>query len=390
MPDVATSSPANFTAAMNAADNAARSAPTPIAAAPVVLDAPDELLPASTMSEPVAEPVAETPITPEQPVDPNAPPAPRMVHGMEADKLIEAIEAGNVPDELLEKLTLTVDENGQKVPKSLKDIRAANMRASDYGRSKRELAEQSAKLKAEYADKDAGYTRQQQGFNHVIQTITSKGKDVPNAYEMLAELGVDVHALALHHSERFQQFAARFPAGMKPEAMEQLWSEYMEGESVRRQLKARDRQSRSQQQADQERAQLEQQRRQGQGVEEIAAQNQQFLEANAPAMFARHGLALTQASAKMVGDHLQTIFRADPAAPLTADDLEQAITSAKEWLADQRAAHAQQQLPPAKPGALPPRAAAAPAPAGPAVKPPSKVGGSVREFDQLIRSGTLR
>lgn len=61
------------------------------------------------------------------------------IHGLKPDDILNAIKDGKIPDELMDKLTITQTIDGEDVPVTLAEARKNGMRLSDYSRKNNEL-----------------------------------------------------------------------------------------------------------------------------------------------------------------------------------------------------------------------------------------------------------
>lgn len=300
---------------------------------------------------PVDQPPAE---------DPNAlppdPSAPRTIHGMNAEDILTAIESGNIPEQLYEALSISVDEDGKPISRTLKEARMERMRASDYGKKTRELRARETQLTEENEGIKLAANRERQGFSNIMQTLASEiAFDDPRGsqmYAMAEELGLNVGALAYQHALVLESLK-----GLTPEMRDQVQA----GRRAQRQLERTNRAAAAREAAQREAEQAATNRKNATSLEAMQQRASQFVEQTAPAIFERHGLPITKENAQLVTTALRDVFRADPSSELTAIDIEEAVIAAKERI--ERVSRAQPPVPAAKPGALPPRPSAAPAPA---------------------------
>jgi len=75
-------------------------------------------------------------------IDPDESPAEvEPIHGLEPDAILDAIKAGEIPAELMDKLTITQTIDGEDVRVTLEEARKNGMRLSHYSRKNNALAE---------------------------------------------------------------------------------------------------------------------------------------------------------------------------------------------------------------------------------------------------------
>lgn len=294
-------------------------------------------------------------------VDPDAEaPASEQIHGLDGDAILSAIKEGRLPDELLDKLTITQRINGEDVPVTIKEARENGMRLSDYSRSKNELRAERDKFEGAQQDfvsmvKSWKVNTPDQRFNTRMMLERWMGSDVfMDIVRDVADEHLKVEAMGPAGKEAF--FEAR---RVKQELAQERWRA--------QQLERRSEQATRQQ-----------------GQETFAKRVNTMRDA----AFAKHKIDMSAPTDQLFRANLRGLWDgrsdvtqelADQAAQATLEDLARLRAQLAESAAtaDKAKAGAKRQLP-AKPA---PRGGAS----GGATTRPKR--GSIADFDRLLGTG---
>ncbi len=276
--------------------------------------APRQQQPAAEPADPTAQPLGD-----EGP-PPGDTPTERMLHGMKADELLEALESGEIPQSLYDKLRMKQKINGELRDVPLNEASENGMRLSDYSRAQQALRGERSAFEAERGQ----HTSQVGAFNEMVQSWLEP-KSAQQTLDMMMEMGVP--------HEVFEAYAADWAVESQlqkqnPAAYERL-----------QQAKARERETRKQLRARENEGAAKTREADKGGASKVEREAGDMIKQHFHGELQAAGITDSPQARKVVGEFIN-MMTDQLKQPLTRETLRNAVRAAHEHLSDEARKHA--------------------------------------------------